>query len=253
MGEDMDPARCALGIDVGGTGIKGAVVDVTTGELVTTRFRLETPQPATPTAVRDTVGAVVTEIGFSGATGLDFPAPISDGVVMLAANLDKSWIGKRVGEVIDPVLPRPGTYLNDADAAALAEVRFGAGKGVKGLAIMVTFGTGIGIGLIHNGVLIPNAELGHIEIDGHDAESRAAASARDREGLSWKQWAKRANKYLTTLENLLYPQVFLLGGGITKNPEKWLPLLETRTPLRVATLANNAGIVGAALAAHEAG
>lgn len=242
----------ALGIDVGGTGIKGAVVDVASGELVTERFRLDTPQPATPEAVRDTIAEVAKEIGFTGPTGLDFPSAISGGVVMTAANLDKGWIGQRIGDVINPVLPRPGFYLNDADAAALAEMRFGAGRGVPGLAIMVTFGTGIGIGLVHNGVLIPNAELGHIEIDGVDAETRAAASARKRDGISWKEWAERANRYLTTLENLLYPDLFLLGGGVTKNPEKWVPHLHTRTPLMVATLVNNAGIVGSAVAAYEA-
>ena len=144
------------------------------------------------------------------------------------------------------------TVLNDADAAGLAEARYGAGRGRRGLVIVVTFGTGIGIALVNDGKLVPNAELGHIELDGHDAETRAAASARERDGLSWEQWAKRASKYLRTIENLLWPELFILGGGISKKPEKWVPMLKNRTPLVVAQLINNAGIVGAALAASEA-
>jgi polyphosphate glucokinase len=153
---------------------------------------------------------------------------------------------------MEPELPGQVTVLNDADAAGLAEARYGAGRGRRGLVIVVTFGTGIGIALINDGKLVPNAELGHIELDGHDAESKAAASARERDGLSWEQWAKRASRYLRALENLLWPELFILGGGISKKPEKWVPLLKNRTPLAVAQLINNAGIVGAALAASEA-
>jgi len=154
--------------------------------------------------------------------------------------------------VMSGKLPGPVTALNDADAAGLAEVRYGAGRGYDGVVVIVTFGTGIGTAVIHNGQLIPNSELGHIELDGHDAETKAAASAREREDLSWEQWCKRASKYLSALENLLWPELFVLGGGISKKPDKWVPLLKCRTPLKVAQLINNAGIVGAALAAHEA-
>lgn len=241
----------AFGIDVGGTGIKGGIVDLKTGELVGERYRLDTPQPATPESVAKTCGEVAANFDYSGPVGLTFPGVIRKGTVMTAANVDPSWIGTSLVKTAAPHLPGEVIVLNDADAAGLAEVRFGAGAGRSGLVIMVTLGTGIGTALIHDGVLIPNAELGHIEIDGHDAEHRAAASARERKDLSWEDWAKRVTKYLQTLENLLWPQLFILGGGVSKKPEKWMPLLEARTPLVVAEMRNNAGIVGAALAAVE--
>ncbi|GAA2013806.1 ROK family protein [Nakamurella flavida] len=242
----------ALGIDIGGTGIKGGLVDLTKGELIGERFRLDTPQPATPDAVAETVGKVAQSFSFDGACGVDFPGVVLNGVVQTAANMDKAWIGTSLADTVGPKLAGPGFYLNDADAAGLAEARYGAGRGHRGLVVTVTFGTGIGIALIHDGKLVPNAELGHIEIDGHDAEHKAAASARERDGLSWEHWAKRASKYLVTLENLIWPELIILGGGISKKPDKWVPLLKTRTPLAVAQLINNAGIVGSALAANEA-
>jgi polyphosphate glucokinase len=211
-----------------------------------------TPQPATPEAVAQTAGKVAANFDYSGPFGVDFPGVVLHGVVQTAANVDKSWIGTSLQGAMEPQLPGPVTVLNDADAAGLAEARYGAGRGKRGLVIVVTFGTGIGIALINDGKLVPNAELGHIELDGHDAETRAAASARERDGLSWEQWAKRASKYLRHLENLLWPELFILGGGISKKPEKWVPLLRNRTPTVVAQLINNAGIVGAALAASEA-
>ena len=242
----------AFGIDIGGTGIKGGVVDLRGGVLIGERFRLSTPKPATPRAVAETAGKVAANFDYSGPFGVDFPGVVLNGVVQTAANVDKSWIGTSLKEAMEPELPGPVTVLNDADAAGLAEARYGAGRGVRGLVIVVTFGTGIGIALVNDGKLVPNAELGHIELDGHDAETRAAASARERDGLSWEQWAKRASKYLRHLENLLWPEMFILGGGISKKPEKWVPLLRNRTPTVVAQLINNAGIVGAALAASEA-
>ena len=242
----------AFGLDIGGTGIKGGVVDVATGELVGERFRKDTPHPATPAAVAETAGQVAAHFDYKGPFGVDFPGVVLAGVVKTAANVDPSWKDTNLVQVMSGQLPGPVTALNDADAAGLAEVRYGAGRGHEGVVIMVTFGTGIGIAIIHNGQLIPNSELGHLELDGHDAETRAAASAKERDDLTWEQWCKRASKYLTALENLMWPELFILGGGISKKPDKWVPLLKCRTPLAVAQLINNAGIVGSALAAHEA-
>ncbi len=248
----IERSGSAFGIDIGGTGIKGAIVDLATGELLSDRKRIDTPQPATPKAVAETAGQVAAAFKYTGVFGVDYPGVVEKGVVRTAANVDKSWIGTDLVSLMKGKLPGPVTVLNDADAAGLAEIRYGAGVGHEGLVIMVTFGTGIGIALLYKGMLIPNAELGHLELDGHDAESKAAASAREREDLSWEHWAKRASKYLQTLENLLWPELFILGGGISKKPDKWVPLLKTRTPTVVAKLINNAGIVGSALAAHEA-
>ena len=245
-------AETAFGIDIGGTGIKGGVVDLRGGVLIGQRFRLDTPQPSTPEAVATTAGKVAANFDYQGPFGVAFPGVVLGGVVKTAANVDKGWVDTSLKGAMEPELPGPVTVLNDADAAGLAEARYGAGRGRRGLVIVVTFGTGIGIALINDGKLVPNAELGHLELDGHDAESKAAASARERDGLSWEQWAKRASKYLRTLENLLWPELFILGGGISKKPEKWVPLLKSRTPVVVAQLINNAGIVGAALAASEA-
>lgn len=242
----------AFGIDIGGTGIKGGIVDLRGGVLIGERFRLDTPQPATPDSVAETAGKVAAHFDYSGPFGVAFPGVVLDGVVKTAANVDKSWIDTSLQKAMEPQLPGPVTVLNDADAAGLAEARYGAGRGISGLVIMVTFGTGIGIALINDGRLVPNAELGHIELDGHDAETKAAASARERDDLSWEQWAKRASKYLSHLENLLWPKLIILGGGISKKPDKWVPHLKCRTPLAVAQLINNAGIVGAALRATEA-
>ncbi len=245
-------ARTAFGIDIGGTGIKGGIVDLDKGEMASERFRLDTPQPSTTQAVAETAAKVAGHFDYQGPVGLTFPGVVQHGVVHTAANVDKSWIGAPIVDIATPLMPGPVTALNDADAAGLAEVRYGVGQGVKGIVIMVTFGTGIGTAIMYDGQLVPNAELGHLEIDGHDAETKASASAREREDLSWEQWAKRATKYLQRLENLLWPELFILGGGISKKPDKWVPLLKTRTPLKVAEMANNAGIVGAALAASEA-
>ena len=245
-------ATQVLGIDIGGTGIKGAIVDVETGELLSERFRLDTPDDATPEAVATTVVAVADSLGHDGPAGVTFPGVIHGGVAMTAANLDKSWVGTSLADTIGARLPGPASFVNDADAAGLAEVAHGAGKGHRGLVVMVTFGTGIGTALIHGGKLVPNAELGHIEINGVDAETTSAVSARKREDLSWEQWAARASTYLQRLEVLLWPELFVLGGGISKKPEHWLHLIENRTPLAIAQHINNAGIIGAALTAHHA-
>lgn len=241
----------AYGVDIGGTGIKGAIVELSGGELQTERVKYPTPHPSTPDAVAQVVARLVTEAGWTGLVGATFPAVIQHGVARTAANVDHGWIGTDVDKVFTKATGCDVTVLNDADAAGLAEVRYGAAKGVRGVVILLTFGTGIGSGLFLDGQLVPNTELGHLEMDGQDAEKQAAASARENEGLSYKQWAKRVQKYMSHVERLFTPDLFLVGGGVSKNAEKWVPLLELRTPVRPAELLNNAGIVGAALAAHE--
>ena len=248
--------KIVLGIDIGGSGIKGAPVNTETGELtVPERFRLATPLPATPKAIAETVAEVAKNFNWTGPIGAGFPAAIQHGIVRTASNIDNSWIGENAEELIgkaagiDPLQVR---VLNDADVAGLAEIRFGAGKGVKGLVLMITLGTGIGTALFVDGVLVPNTELGHIEIDGgKHAESWAADSARDRDKLKWGDWASRVNTYLTTMENLFWPDLIIVGGGVSKKPDKWMPHLKLRTPIVTATLKNEAGIVGAACAASD--
>ena len=249
------PSRRVIGIDFGGTGTKGGIVDLDTGELVGDRFRIPTPKPATPAAVTDVVEQIVSELQSrpeapepDSPVGIVFPAIIKGGVALSAANIDKSWIGTDVDALMTERLGRPVEALNDADAAGLAEAIYGAGRGVKGLVAVITLGTGIGSALILNGQLVPNAELGHLEIDGHDAETRASAAAREREDLPWKKWAtKRLQPYFSHVEFLFSPNLFIVGGGVSKNAEKFLPHLDLRTPVEVAQLRNNAGIVGAAL------
>jgi polyphosphate glucokinase len=242
----------AFGIDIGGTGIKGAVVDVGSGELATERQRIKTPHPATPEAVARCVAQLVSEAGWHGDIGATFPAVIKHGVAQSAANVDPSWIGTDVDRVFtDAVGGGEVIVLNDADAAGIAEARFGAAKGVNGVVIMLTFGTGIGSALLMDGVLVPNTELGHLELDGHDAESRAAASVRDEHGMSYKEWAHRVNHYMQHVERLFTPDLFVVGGGVSKNADKWVPLLDLNTPVEPAQLLNNAGIVGAAIAVVE--
>ena len=248
----MASKRRALGIDIGGSGIKGGVVDLEAGELVGERERLDTPQPATPTEVAAAVGKVAASFDTQGPCGVAFPGVVIDGVAHTGVNLGKGWPGTSLRDVVGPHLPGPAVYLNDADAAGLAEARFGAGRGKSGLVVVVTLGTGIGTALVHGGRLVPNSELGHLELDGHDAESRAADSARKRDDLSWEKWAGRVSRYLSALENLIWPELFVLGGGVSKKADHWVPLLKTRTPLELAQLRNTAGIIGAALAGYEA-
>ena len=244
----------AFGVDIGGTGIKGAVVDTTTGSLVTERKRIPTPHPATPEAVAEVVASLVAEAGWTGEIGATFPAVIKHGVARSAANVAPAWVGNDVDKTFSAAVGSGSevVVLNDADAAGLAEARFGAAKDVAGVVLMLTFGTGIGSALLMNGVLVPNTELGHLELDGHDAERRAAASVRDEHGMSYKKWAHRVNHYMQHVERLFTPDLFVVGGGVSKASEKWVPLLELNTKVVPAQLLNEAGIVGAAMAAVEA-
>ena len=244
----------ALGVDVGGSGIKGATVDLSTGELTHERLRIETPQPATPEAVAAVVGEVVShflnELG-DGPVGVTIPGVVTGGVVRTAANIDPSWIGTDIDTMLTERLGRPVHVVNDADAAGVAEARFGAARDSRGLVLVTTLGTGIGSALLLDGRLVPNSELGHLEIDGHDAESRAASSAREDENLSWEQWAARLQRYYGVVEDLLWPSLIVVGGGVSKKSDKFLPLLHLRAPIVPATLRNQAGIVGAAVLAAE--
>ncbi len=242
--------RQSFGIDVGGSGVKGAIVDLDTGQLVGERFRLDTPQPATPEAVTRTVADVVRHFGWTGPLGVTYPGVVVDGVVQTAANVDASWIGAHVAELMTAALDgQQVTVLNDADAAGLAEQRYGAGRNQNGVVVLLTFGTGIGSAVIHNGMLLPNTEFGHIEVDGKEAEHRAASSVMERNGWSYGKWTKQVTKVLVAVENAIWPDLFIAGGGISKKADKWIPLLKNRTPVVAAELLNTAGIVGAAMAA----
>ncbi len=247
----------ALGIDVGGSGIKGAPVDLVEGKFLQERIKIETPQPSTPEAVAKVVDQIadqfVDDLPKDAPIGVTLPVVVQHGVVRSAANIDKSWLDVDAQKLFSEALGRHCLLMNDADAAGVAELRYGAAKGKTGLVILTTLGTGIGIALLNNGVLIPNAELGHLELDGHDAESRAAASARKRENLSFEEWAtKRLQPYYAHLEFLLWPDLFVVGGGVSRKADRFLPLLRLRTPIIPASLQNAAGIIGAAaLAADE--
>jgi len=246
----------ALGIDIGGTGIKGAPVDVGTGELLAGRFRIPTPHPALPNAVADVVEKIAKHFGYSGPAGITFPAIIKKGVVYSATNVDKSWIGTDAAKLFRSHLGGPVTVVNDADAAGIAEMHFGAGRGRDGVVILLTFGTGIGSAIFHNGKLLPNSEFGHIQIRGKDIEKRASEKAREEKGLSWKKWARRVSDYLASLEKLFSPDLFIIGGGVSNKPEKFLPFLASKTEVVVeaAQMRNEAGIIGAAcLAIHPQG
>ncbi len=239
--------RLGFGIDIGGTGMKAAVVDLGTGELRSDRYRIDTPQPATPDAMAEVLRELIRHHGWNGSVGCAFPAVVREGVVGSAANIDKSWIDVDADALFSAASGLDVHMINDADAAGVAEMRFGAGSGRSGVVMMLTFGTGIGSGLFTDGVLVPNTELGHLELDGFDAESRAAASAREREGLSWKEWAGRVEHYLRHVEALFSPSLFIVGGGASKKPDRWLPRIDIATEIVPAQMANNAGIVGAAL------
>ncbi len=237
----------AFGIDIGGSGMKAAPVDLAKGELAAERFRIPTPQPATSEAMAEVVAQLVEHFGWSGHVGVAFPAVVRHGVIHTAANVDKSWIGVDADALFTKAAGTDVHVVNDADAAGLAEMRFGAGRDRRGVVIVLTFGTGIGSGLFIDGVLVPNTELGHLEIDGHDAETRAAASAREREDLSWKDWAERVERYLQTVVMLFSPDLIIVGGGVSKRADKWLPHIHVGTEVVPAALENEAGIVGAAL------
>ncbi|HLM04057.1 MAG TPA: ROK family protein [Blastococcus sp.] len=240
-----------FGVDIGGSGIKGCLVDLEQGQLVGERVRLETPQPSLPEPVYDTVAQIVNSFDWTGRVGVTFPGVMKDGVAYTAANVDKSWIGTDIDAGLDARIPGTVETLNDADAAGIAEMRFGAGRGRDGVVLMLTFGTGIGSALFLDGHLVPNTEFGHIQVDGHDGERKASAAAREREDLSYPDWAKRVDRYLEVLEAGLWLDLIIVGGGVSKKAHKWVPLLSTRTPVVPAELQNDAGIVGAALAAAE--
>jgi len=242
-----------FGIDVGGSGIKGAPVDTETGELVAERIRIKTPKPARPEAIVATAVEVVKRSGWDGPVGCGFPAVIKDGVVRTAANIDEAAIGFDMQGRLEHELGDPVRVINDGDAAGLAEMRWGAGRGVEGVVLMLTLGTGIGTSLFVGGTLVPNTEFGHIEIRGEDAEHRAADSARKREDLSWEEYSERLDEYLRRIEDLLWPDLIVIGGGISKKSETFLPHLTARTRVVRAQMLNEAGIAGAALAGIPTG
>ena len=239
-----------LGIDIGGSGIKGAPVDLNHGILAAERLRIATPQPATPDAVADTVGKIIRHFNWTGPVGCGLPSVVQNGVARTAANIDSSWIGTDVRTLLSQRTGCPVTVINDADAAGIAEMRFGAGRGRNGTILMVTVGTGLGTALFRDGSLVPNTELGHLLLNGKVAEKYASAAAREDLGLSYKTWAKRLDLYLHQLQSLFWPDLFILGGGISKNHEKFFPFLTIETEFLPAVLRNQAGIVGAALAAR---
>jgi polyphosphate glucokinase len=252
---DRPAGRIGLGIDIGGSGIKGALVDLAAGELLTERVKIVTPQPSTPAAVADVVAELAGRFDLpAGAPiGCTFPAVIQHGVARTAANVDASWIGTDVDALFTEHVGRDVLILNDADAAGVAEMRFGAGRGADGVVILTTLGTGIGSAIFLDGHLLPNSELGHLILHGQDAEKYAASSAKKREDLSYTAWAERLQEYYSHLEFVLNPDLLIVGGGVSRKHEKFLPKLSLRTPIVPAELRNDAGIVGAAVLAHELG
>ena len=243
----------ALGIDIGGSGMKAAPVDVATVKFVTERLKIATPRPAAPDAMADVVKQLTTSFSWSGPVGITFPGVVTDGVTRTAANLDRTWIGVDAAALFGRAAGHQVRVLNDADAAGVAEMTYGAGVGQKGTVLMLTFGTGIGSALFLDGKLVPNTEFGHIEVRGTDAEKRASEHARELGDLSWGQWAGRVDEYLSHIEALLSPALIIIGGGISKKSEKFLPLLTgLNAPVIPARMLNDAGIVGAAMAAAQA-
>ncbi|ALV45467.1 polyphosphate glucokinase [Arthrobacter alpinus] len=256
MSKKHSSASTVIGIDIGGTGIKGGIVDLDSGEVLGDRYRIPTPTPSTPQAVAKVVKEIVDELMTrphapkeDAPVGITFPAIIAHGISLSAANVDQSWINADVDDIFTKELGRDVQVMNDADAAGLAEARYGAGKDVKGTVLVITLGTGIGSAFIFNGKLIPNVELGHLELDGFDAETKASASARERDDISWDEYAVRLQRYFSHVEFLFSPELFIIGGGISKRSEDYLPQLKLRTKITTAELKNNAGIVGGALQA----
>ena len=237
-----------LGIDIGGSGINGAPVDTETGQLLAERIRIKTPKKAEPEPIADVVTQIAQSFSWDGPIGIGFPAPIKGGVAMMAANISEKWVGVNADALFTKITGCDCTMINDADAAGLAEMDFGAGRGQPGTVILLTLGTGIGSAIFHRGHLLPNTEFGHLRMKGQDAEFRASDAARQRENLSWEEYAERLDKYLQRMEKLFWPDLFIIGGGISKESEKYLSLLTIETPIIPAQLLNEAGIVGAALA-----
>ncbi len=249
----MTTAR-PLGIDVGGSGIKGAPVDLDKGEFAQERFKIDTPAVSTPEAVSDVITLIVErfdEVHDGSPIGVTVPGVVQHGVVKTAANIDKSWIDCEIEKLLEDRLQHDVVVVNDADAAGVAELHYGAAAGQDGLVIMTTLGTGIGTAVINRGVLVPNSELGHLEIGGIDAETVTASSAKTREDLSFEEWAERLQRYYRHLEDLMWPDLFVVGGGVSRKSEKFLPLLDLRTPIVPAVLENAAGIIGAAVLATQ--
>ena len=239
----------ALGIDIGGTGIKGAPVDLETGKLLADRKKIDTPRPATPDAVTEVVKEVVRSFDWTGPIGATFPGVVASGTIRTAANVDKAWIGTDAATLFGKAIGNEVRVLNDADAAGIAEMTFGAGVGVKGSVLMLTFGTGVGSALFTDGVLVPNTEFGHIEIRGKDAEKRASEHAKVTHEWGWKDWTHRVSEYLQNIEALLSPGLIIVGGGISKEADKWVPMLTgIQAKIVAASLHNDAGIVGGAMA-----
>jgi polyphosphate glucokinase len=244
-----------FGVDIGGSGIKGCGVDLGAGQLHGERVRITTPDPSRPDAVAVVVKEIVDGFGWTGPVGVTLPAVVKRGVALTAANIDKSWVGTDAATLFTESLGRaPGqvVVLNDADAAGMAEIRYGWPGDQAGVVVLLTFGTGIGSALFLDGKLVPNTEFGHLEVDGHDAETRAAASVKDENELSWEEWAHRVSRYIRSLEDLIWPDLIIAGGGVSKKADRWLPLLDVRTKVVPAELRNDAGIVGAAVAARLA-
>jgi len=240
-----------LGIDVGGSGIKGAPVNIETGELIAERFRLPTPKSGKPKAMAKVVAEITQHFEWQGPVGMGFPAALQNGVALTAANVHKSWIGTNASKLFSDMSGCPVKVINDADAAGLAEMHFGVGRDCMGTVLVVTIGTGLGTAVFTRGVLLPNTELGHIEIDGMDAEYNASDAARKRENMSWMEWGVKFNRYLDALERLIYPELIILGGGGAKKMERFQAALNLRAKVVPAEFLNEAGIVGAALAAIE--
>jgi polyphosphate glucokinase len=241
----------SFGIDIGGSGMKAAIVEVATGRMISERIRIDTPQPATPDAMAIVITKLVNQAEWSGPVGCTFPGIVRQGVIGSAVNLDPSWNEVDADALFSAASGCEVTILNDADAAGLAEIRFGSPRARQGVVLLLTFGTGIGSALFLDGRLLPNTELGHIELDGADAEPRTSAAAKDRELLTWEQWTPRVDRYLASLERLLAPDLIVIGGGVSEDSDEWFHLLNTRAPIERAQLGNNAGIVGAALVGAE--
>lgn len=242
------PSDTILGVDIGGTGIKGALVDTSTGELSTERFSLPTPHPARPNAVADVVAQIASRFDYTGPAGITFPGIVKNGVIFSATNVDPAWLHADASKLFQSHIGGRTTVVNDADAAGYAEMRFGAGRDRAGVVIMLTFGTGIGSAIFCDGVLLPNTEFGHLQLRGKDAELRASERVREQKGMSLKKWARIVSEYLASLEKLFSPELFIIGGGISKKADKFLPYLTAKTEVLIepAKMRNNAGIIGAA-------
>ncbi|MCR3751338.1 polyphosphate--glucose phosphotransferase [Lentzea californiensis] len=241
-----------FGVDIGGSGVKGGLVDLEAGALDGERLRIPTPQPSTPEAVAEVVAEIVEKFQWDGPVGITLPCVVKHGVALSAANVDKGWINCDAQQLFAARLkrkPEDIVVMNDADAAGIAEMSFGAGVGKNGTVVLLTFGTGIGSAVFLDGKLVPNTEFGHLQVDGHDAETRAAASVKEEKDLSWEEWTPRVTRYINVLEDLIWPDLVIAGGGVSKKAHKWLPLLKVRTEVVAAALKNDAGIVGAAWAA----